>query len=818
MATTEWKTGSTFATVNPGGFGSANWTNATNATLSASDDTYATSAPSKSGGSTYLLRMSNMGFTASDIPVGYAIDGIEVQIEKKQSTANRTCPDQTVQLWNGSDLGANQAQAGNYPTADTTTTYGSPTDTWGAELTQELVCSSGFGLSFAAGTVNGSTTVSLDYIAMRVHYHADEEPPVWTSPATTTVQENSRLSFTLEATDASAVDYTIVGGPDADLFELLGSTLRFASNGMMDFETPQDADANNVYEVEVRATDSGGNYADQAMTVTVTDYTPAITSSASDTVWENATLAKPLTVAAGSVAWAIVGGDDAAQFDISGSTLRWKSNGTKDFENPTDANADNQYQVIVRASQNNDSAEQAITITVVDQTDETIPTITNAAHYTANEAAPLSFTLTANEAVDWSIVGGTDASQFEVNGSTLRWAGDGSKDFENPTDSDADNIYVVTVRATDTASPRANYAEQTISVTVRDLYEAEMVVTVTTKGADSFTFPEGTVSVTVEAWGAGGGARSATAANPGGGGGAYVRQSYSASGGDTIYWTVGAGVADDDGEASAFNFNNASLTVGSGAYVANGGQRGVDGDGATASVPSGASGYVAYRGGNGGSGTNKGGGGGGGGGAGSAGDGSDGETGGSPSGISGFSDGGRGGAGGEPDGGKGGNGGDGANTYGDNGAKGGSPGGGAGGGGYNAGGPSGTTTTRNGGDGQIRFTYFVPDVTPPTITSEASGSVQSGSKLAFPLMADETVSWSITGGADQSQFEIDGSTLRWIGDGSQNNASPADADGNNLFEVEVTAMDLGGNTTSQLIKVLVVGGEQPARPRRQPLI
>jgi hypothetical protein len=92
--------------------------------------------------------------------------------------------------------------------------------------------------------------------------------------------------------------------------------------------------------------------------------------------------------------------------------------------------------------------------------------ITSSASVSVDENATLAHALTANEAVTWSIVGGADAARFELSGSTLRWLGNGSKDYETPNDADTNNIYVVTVRATDVGSLTT---DQTISVTVVNL-------------------------------------------------------------------------------------------------------------------------------------------------------------------------------------------------------------------------------------------------------------------------------------------------------------------------------------------------------------
>lgn len=98
--------------------------------------------------------------------------------------------------------------------------------------------------------------------------------------------------------------------------------------------------------------------------------------------------------------------------------------------------------------------------------DTTAPTITSANTASVAENATLSHALTANESVTWLIVSGADQAKFEISGSTLRWASNGTKDFETPDDADTDNAYVVTVRATDGSS---NTTDQTITVTVTDV-------------------------------------------------------------------------------------------------------------------------------------------------------------------------------------------------------------------------------------------------------------------------------------------------------------------------------------------------------------
>lgn len=114
------------------------------------------------------------------------------------------------------------------------------------------------------------------------------------------------------------------------------------------------------------------------------------------------------------------------------------------------------------------------------------PVITSASTFNCAENATLSHALTANESVTWSIVGGADQARYEISGSTLRWASNGTKDFEAPDDTDTNNTYIVDVRATDTGGL---FTDQTITGTVTDVGEWAAVTTQnTTSQGDPKTF------------------------------------------------------------------------------------------------------------------------------------------------------------------------------------------------------------------------------------------------------------------------------------------------------------------------------------------
>jgi len=89
------------------------------------------------------------------------------------------------------------------------------------------------------------------------------------------------------------------------------------------------------------------------------------------------------------------------------------------------------------------------------------------------------------------------------------------------------------------------------------------------------------------------------------------------------------------------------------------------------------------------------------------------------------------------------------------------------------------------------------------ITSSASISVDENETLSHSLTANVFVGWSIVGGADQAHFEISGTTLRWISDGTQDYELPLDADTNNVYVVNVRAASLSFSTADQIISVTV---------------
>lgn len=93
--------------------------------------------------------------------------------------------------------------------------------------------------------------------------------------AALTLAENTTLVTKVTAADdeANPITYSIVGGADASKFKIDQNTGDLTFNTAPDFELPNDAGNNNVYDVIVRAADNvtPTSYDDQAIAITITN-------------------------------------------------------------------------------------------------------------------------------------------------------------------------------------------------------------------------------------------------------------------------------------------------------------------------------------------------------------------------------------------------------------------------------------------------------------------------------------------------------------------------------------------------------------------
>ncbi|WP_283610253.1 IPT/TIG domain-containing protein [Faecalispora anaeroviscerum] len=93
----------------------------------------------------------------------------------------------------------------------------------------------------------------------------------FTSGTTADYAENqSDSAYTAQAAGTGTITYSITGGNDKDRFNIDSSSGEVTFIGAPDYETPQDLDKDNVYDITVKATD-GTDEATQDVAITVTD-------------------------------------------------------------------------------------------------------------------------------------------------------------------------------------------------------------------------------------------------------------------------------------------------------------------------------------------------------------------------------------------------------------------------------------------------------------------------------------------------------------------------------------------------------------------
>ena len=100
--------------------------------------------------------------------------------------------------------------------------------------------------------------------------------------------------------------------------------------------------------------------------------------------------------------------------------------------------------------------------------DVTSPSITGSQNVSINEGETAVQSYSASESVTWSI-SGTDSSKFSLTQSTGAIAFSSAPNYETPTDADANNVYALTLTATDAVG---NASSVNLSITVSNVVEA----------------------------------------------------------------------------------------------------------------------------------------------------------------------------------------------------------------------------------------------------------------------------------------------------------------------------------------------------------
>lgn len=294
--------------------------------------------------------------------------------------------------------------------------------------------------------------------------------PAFTVAVELTVLENTLKVATITTTDpdGDSISLSLTGGADRELFALTGDDeLIFLTDP--DFEQPQDSDLNNIYEVQITASD-GQKSASQLFSIEVTDLAE-VANQIPKATDNSAELSK---YASFPISGNIITDDDgfgvdtdddgdsieissvsgggqygALTYDVSGS-YSYKVDNTL----PSVLSLTSQETLIETYSYTitdgisvSDSAKLIITI-LGRSSPEFLVSNDLTVFENSTEVLFLETRDADGDDVSLSITGGDDRSAFEINADNFL-VFRSAPDYESPVDSDANNTYVVEVSASD---------------------------------------------------------------------------------------------------------------------------------------------------------------------------------------------------------------------------------------------------------------------------------------------------------------------------------------------------------------------------------
>tara|TARA_R110000796_G_scaffold150243_3_gene267034 strand:+ start:2095 stop:4563 length:2469 start_codon:yes stop_codon:yes gene_type:complete len=302
---------------------------------------------------------------------------------------------------------------------------------------------------------------------------------VLTTSPTLSVAENATAVTTLASTDADGdtLIYRLTGGTDQALFALDANSGVLTFTSAPNFETPADADDDNVYHVDVTADDGQGGTTAQTLAVTVTDVNeaPTLGGASSTSVAENTT--GTVYTASGNdpdndALIYTLSGADAALFSLDTNSGALSFNRTPDFEDPADNDGDNVYDLALTASDGSlSSTAQALAISVTDANDAPVstssPTLSVAENATA--VTILAATDAEGDTLSYRLTGGADQALFSLDANSGALTFTSAPNFEAPADSDGDNVYDLALTASD---GRLSSTAQALTISVTNANDA----------------------------------------------------------------------------------------------------------------------------------------------------------------------------------------------------------------------------------------------------------------------------------------------------------------------------------------------------------
>ena len=229
-----------------------------------------------------------------------------------------------------------------------------------------------------------STEVPILVQLQNKYESIDSEAPVVTTLGPFTAQEDGVLITTLDA-NYSGVDmlsWSIIGGEDQDHFSLVEDTGDLSFDGRKNFDSPEDADQDNLYHVEVEISD--GFYSSTVYLLVKLEglaEAPVITNLGPFTIQEGETDVARLEATDGdgdALTWSLRGGADQDHFSLT-EEGDLSLHEVKDPDNPDDSDRDGVYELTVSVSDGTYSITAEILVQFYVREEKVDPDITNIA-------------------------------------------------------------------------------------------------------------------------------------------------------------------------------------------------------------------------------------------------------------------------------------------------------------------------------------------------------------------------------------------------------------------------------------------------------
>ena len=355
---------------------------------------------------------------------------------------------------------------------------------------------------------DGNTDTSVDdSIDLTITVADVNEPPEFdTSAVELEIDENTATNTNIGSLiaaldpESDELTYSLVGS-DSHWFDIDTSSGQIKTKALLDRESPFDSDEDNIYEMRVWVTDgqnTEGNTDTSVddsidLTITVADVneppefdTSAVELEIAENTATNTNIGDPLAATdpeSDTLTYSLAG-VEAASFDIGPLTGQIKTEGLLDHESPSDVGGDNVYELTLEVTDGRDADGNADTaaddsinliITVTDvneppQFDTSAIELEVDENTSANTnfGDPILATDPESDALTYSLVG-ADSHWFNVDTSSGQIRTKALLDHESPVDAGGDNVYEVTVQVTDGRNADGNAdtaVDDTVSVTI----------------------------------------------------------------------------------------------------------------------------------------------------------------------------------------------------------------------------------------------------------------------------------------------------------------------------------------------------------------